>query len=210
MDRPDILYVHSHDTGRYVQPYGHAVATPNIQRLAEEGMLFRRAFCAAPTCSPSRAALLTGQSPHGCGMLGLAHRGFRLTDYRRHIVHTLRQAGYYSALFGVQHVAADPAAIGYDYTWTKTANAPEAAAAAAEFLTRPRGKPLFVSVGFGQTHREFPRPGPGDDPRYTLPPAPLPDTPRIRYDMAAFKTSARASMFSGTNRYGSVRFSRLR
>ena len=40
-DRPNILYLHSHDTGRYVQPYGHQVPTPNIQRLADQGMLFR-------------------------------------------------------------------------------------------------------------------------------------------------------------------------
>src|SRR5512142_997240 len=89
MPQPNILYIHSHDTGRYTQPYGHAVPTPNIQRLAEEGMLFRQAYCAAPTCSPSRAALLTGQSPHNNGMLGLAHRGFALYDYGHHIVHTL-------------------------------------------------------------------------------------------------------------------------
>src|SRR5579859_5732051 len=81
----NIVYIHSHDSGRYLQPYGHAVPTPNIQRLASEGMLFRRAFSAAPTCSPSRSALLTGQCPHQNGMLGLAHRGFALNDYRKHI-----------------------------------------------------------------------------------------------------------------------------
>src|SRR5215471_17617747 len=75
-NRPNILYIHSHDTGRYIQPYGHAVATPHLQRLAEEGVLFRRNFCANPTCSPSRAALLTGCYPHENGMTGLAHRGW--------------------------------------------------------------------------------------------------------------------------------------
>jgi arylsulfatase A-like enzyme len=78
--RPNILYLHSHDTGRYIQPYGHAVPTPHMQKLAEEGILFRKAFCAGPTCSPSRAALLTGASPHSCGMTGLAHRGWSLND----------------------------------------------------------------------------------------------------------------------------------
>ena len=78
MKRPNILYIHSHDTGRYVQPYGQNVPTPNIQRLAEEGVLFRQGFCAAPTCSPSRASLLTGQCAHSSGMLGLAHRGFSI------------------------------------------------------------------------------------------------------------------------------------
>jgi hypothetical protein len=36
--RPNILYLHSHDTSRYVQPYGHGVSTPHIQRLAEQGV----------------------------------------------------------------------------------------------------------------------------------------------------------------------------
>ncbi len=51
---PNILYIHSHDTGRYVQPYGQQVPTPNIQLLADQGMLFRQAFCASPTCSRRR------------------------------------------------------------------------------------------------------------------------------------------------------------
>ena len=111
---PNIIYIHSHDSGRYLQPYGYAVPTPNLQRLATEGVLFRRAFSAAPTCSPSRAALLTGQCPHSNGMLGLAHRGFSLNDYKKHIVHTLRTKGYRSVLAGLQHVAAQPETIGYD------------------------------------------------------------------------------------------------
>jgi arylsulfatase A-like enzyme len=51
---PNILYIHSHDTGRYVQPYGYQVPTPNIQHLADQGVLFREAFCASPTCSSTR------------------------------------------------------------------------------------------------------------------------------------------------------------
>ena len=75
MSRPNVIYLHSHDTGRYVEPYGYAVSTPNIQRLAEQGMLFRQAHNAAPTCSPSRAALLTGMCPHSAGQFGLVNRG---------------------------------------------------------------------------------------------------------------------------------------
>ena len=67
---PNILYIHSHDTGRFVQPYGFQVPTPNIQLLADQGVLFREAFCAAPTCSGSRASLLTGLYCHNNGMLG--------------------------------------------------------------------------------------------------------------------------------------------
>ncbi len=193
MPPPNILYIHSHDTGRYIQPYGHAVPTPSMQRLAEQGVLFRQNFCAAPTCSPSRAALLTGQSPHSSGMLGLTHNGWTLKDYRRHIVHTLREAGYYSALTGVQHIAADANVIGYDHVGTtgQRSDADTTVSEAVDFLDNPPSQPFFLTVGFWETHRPFREPGPDDDARYSLPPAPMPDTPEVRRDMAAFKATAR-------------------
>ena len=190
--RPNILYIHSHDTGRYLQPYGHAVPAPNLQRLAEGGVIFRKAFNAAPTCSPSRASLLTGMCPHSNGMLGLAHRGFALSDYRQHILHTLRGAGYRSALIGLQHIARDPKAIGYDEVRSFQGNRTEdVAPAAAEFLSHAPKGPFFLDVGFFETHREFRKPGPKEDPRFCQPPAPIPDTPETRADIAAFKASAR-------------------
>ncbi len=192
MKCPNILYIHSHDTGRYVQPYGYAIPTPNIQRLAGQGVLFRQAFCAAPTCSPSRAALLTGQCAHSNGMIGLAHRGFSLRDYKQHILHTLRTVGYDSTLIGVQHVAKAPDIIGYDQIVKVQNNRVEhVAPAAVDFLNHAPSQPFFLSVGFSETHREFAAPGPTEDPRYCRPPHPIPDTPQTRQDMAAFKASAR-------------------
>ena len=192
VNRPNILYIHSHNTGRYIQPYGHAVPAPSLQRLCEQGVVFRRAFCAGPTCSPSRAALLTGQSPHSCGMLGLAHRGFSLADYSRHIVHTLRRAGYFSSLVGVQHIARDPGVIGYDRLMgLRDRPADEVASTAVEFLRDAPRQPFFLSVGFFETHRPYPSPTPAEDPSYAMVPATLPDTPETRYDMATFKASVR-------------------
>jgi len=192
MSRPNILYLHSHDTGRYIQPFGRAVPTPNLQRLAEEGVLFRQAFCAAPVCSASRSALLTGQAPHSAGMIGLAHRGFRLNDYRQHLAQFLGAAGYHTALVGVQHEAPAPGTlIGYrEILPVRSGRTADIAAAAADFLREP-AQPFFLSVGFSDTHREFPARDPRDDPRYILPPAPLPDLPEIREDMAQFIGSAR-------------------
>lgn len=69
-----VLYVRSHDTGRMIEPYGYPVRTPGLTRLARSGTLFRNAHWAAPTCSPSRAALLTGVYPHEAGMVGVAGR----------------------------------------------------------------------------------------------------------------------------------------
>jgi N-sulfoglucosamine sulfohydrolase len=191
--KPNILYMHSHDTGRYIQPYGHAVPTPNLQRLAEEGVLFRQNFCVNPTCSASRASLLTGCYPHENGMTGLAHRGFALNDYGQHLLHTLRKAGYVSALAGVQHIATKTDAhqpwevIGYD-RWLGN----EGRDGAIAFLENAPDEPFFLAVGFGETHRGFPAlEDAPDDPRYCLPPAPLPDTPETRADMTRYKASAR-------------------
>jgi N-sulfoglucosamine sulfohydrolase len=190
---PNIVLVHSHDTGRYVQPYGHQFTTPNIQRLADQGLLFRQAFAAAPVCSPSRAALLTGRWPHCNGMNGLAHRGFALDEPRHHLVHTLREAGYWTAMVGEQHVSADPEDLGYDLVGdADTSHAHDVAPAAVALLrTRPR-RPFFLSVGFFETHRDYFEPTSVRDALYSIPPANLPDSPVTRRDMAAFKQSARA------------------
>jgi arylsulfatase A-like enzyme len=192
-DRPNILYLHSHDSGRYAQPYGEPVPMPNVQVLADQGVLFREAFCAAPTCSASRACLLTGQYGQSNGMLGLAHRGWSLRDYRHHIVHTLRRAGYTSVLIGEQHISKEPAIIGYDEVIKiPTTRVESVAPIAMEVLRRPRDRPLFLSVGFFETHREFLPAGSLRDVHYSKPPANLPDTPEVRADMAAFKASARS------------------
>jgi N-sulfoglucosamine sulfohydrolase len=191
-DRPNILYLHSHDTGRYVQPYGFPVPTPNIQRLADQGLLFRKAFCAAPTCSGSRACLLTGQFGHSNGMLGLAHRGWSLNDYTQHIVHTLRKRGYRSALIGEQHISKEPETIGYDEVVKIDSNQADTVSPAADEQLRKLEEPFFLSVGFFETHREFLGPTSVRDALYSQPAPGLPDVPETRRDMAAFRASARS------------------
>jgi N-sulfoglucosamine sulfohydrolase len=166
---------------------------PNVQALADQGVLFRQAFCAAPTCSASRACLLTGQYGQTNGMLGLAHRGWSLRDYRHHIVHTLRSAGYKSILIGEQHISKEPDVIGYDEVMkVPTTRVETVAPLAMEVLRREHDRPLFVSIGFFETHREFLGPGSLRDVHYSKPPNNLPDTPEVRADIAAFKASARS------------------
>ena len=190
---PNILYIHSHDTGRFVEPYGFQVPTPNIQLLADQGVLFREAFCAAPTCSGSRASLLTGQYCHNNGMLGLAHRGWRLDDYGHHWVHTLRGAGYRSILIGEQHISVDPGVIGYDEVLPVDSNhAQNIAPLTIAALRDAPSDPWFMSVGFFETHRDFTAPTSVRDTLYSLPPTNLPDVVATRKDIASFKASARS------------------
>ncbi|UFU06078.1 sulfatase family protein [Ruania halotolerans] len=210
MPRPHIVYLHSHDTGRYVSPYGYGEPTPHLRRLAEDGVVFRQAYSAAPTCSPSRAALATGMYPHEVGMLGLANRGFAM-DQRLHLVHTLHEAGYTSALAGVQHVSTEWSQIGYtDVLPIASRDAPDVSAAAVEFLAGHADDetPFFLDVGFRETHRAFDDPGDQDDARYLLPPGPLPDIPEVREEMAQYRASVRrlddgiGAVLDALDRYG--------
>ena len=193
MTRPNIIYLHSHDTGRTIEPYGAGVRSPNLQRLAEQGVTFRRAFSAAPTCSPSRASLLTGQWPHQTGMLGLAHRGFTLNHPERHFASTLRDAGYDTVLAGVQHVTqGDPRELGYTTVHPAAHERTAATVTAAVDTIRQAAshpdRPFFLDAGFFETHRPFPA-APADAGRWLAPPAALPDTEATRGDMADFQAS---------------------
>ncbi|MEO0588243.1 MAG: sulfatase, partial [Planctomycetota bacterium] len=194
---PNIVYIHSHDTGRYIQPYGYAVKTPRLQEFAEQGVLFRNAFTVNPTCSPSRAALLCGTYPHENGMIGLAHRGARLNDPGDHLVATLNPAGYRTARVGVQHVAhGDGPWPAYDEVLeTDGLNAASIVEQARAFVSRPHDKPFFLACGFFETHRyaywhHQDDVGSKGDPRHVRPPAGLPDTERTRTDFADYAEAA--------------------
>ena len=202
----NILYVHTHDSGRRYDPYGYAVGTPAITELARRGTLFRQACSAAPTCSPSRAALLTGRSPHCTGMLGLAHRGFRLNDYDEHLVRRCKAAGYRTALAGIQHEAEPVDRIGYDeildqsgismanaYNFDTVEYDLANARHTANYLSRPhRGDaPFFLSFGMFNTHRKFPPPHASINPDFLCPPRECVNTPAARRDYAGYVTSAR-------------------
>lgn len=214
MEKPlNIVYLHSHDTGRYVQPYGYPVHTPRLQRFAEQGVLFRQAFCANPTCSASRSGLLTGMWPHQNGMIGLTHRGARIHDYRWHLASFLHELGYKTALAGVQHEieSGHEAELGYealpgDCALPGGQKGDEATVLRAkDFLAQSHTKPFFLSCGFDTTHRlnggrqpegenrvqwHNGEASPLGDPRYVRPPAPFPDTPDTRADWADFAVAA--------------------
>ncbi|MBD3244202.1 MAG: sulfatase-like hydrolase/transferase [Chitinivibrionales bacterium] len=220
MDKPNIIYIHTHDTGRYIQPYGYAVPTPHLQRMAENGTIFRQCFNCGPTCSPSRAALLTGQYPHQCGMLGLAHRGFSLNDYSKHLAAYLTSNGYETALCGVQHEAGwkrkselgytrmlEPDPVDQELARRRLeqrgfeghqinggmhiVNDRSKVPAVTRFLREKKDKPFFLSFGMVSTHRDFPKADRDIDPNYLQPPTPIHDNAETRADMAEFATMAR-------------------
>ena len=113
MEKPNVLMVITHDTGRHLGCYGRGVETPNLNSLGGEGVVFANFFCTAPQCSPSRASFLTGRYPHSNGLIGLTHRGFHLNLGEPLLPALLAGEGYSTHLFGFQHESSDPYALGY-------------------------------------------------------------------------------------------------
>jgi len=184
----NVIYIHAHDAGRYIQPYGAPAPTPNLQRFAEDAVTFRAAFSASPACSPSRASLLTGQWPHTAGMLGLANFGFSMPDYSRHLVQRLAPHGVTSVLAGIQHVSPQVEPIGYDRVLTPhdldpTADSATPIADAAVRYLAEADEQFFLDIGFIDAHRPYPE-RTDEDARWVAPPPPMPDTAETRRDTA--------------------------
>lgn len=189
MTKYNILYIHSHDTGRHIGPYGYPVNTPNLLNLAKQGTLFRHAFCAASSCSAARASLMTGMYPHQNGMTGLAHRGWYLHDYSKTLVSFLNDQGYHTALMGESHITPydETDLIGYDEVVQDNSTPTEQMVEVAEkWFDNVPDQPWFLSCGFWDTHRTaYPEPS-AERAKYGGVMPGFPDTPDLRADYDAF------------------------
>lgn len=201
----NLLYLNTHDIGRYLNIYGYNVETPNLNQLARDGMLLRNMHCASPTCSPSRGALLTGQYPHNNGLTGLAHRGFDITDKKKHLAAFLSRQGYETVLAGVQHEirSRSESLLGYEKVLNSEAYYQKgirqeefltmqdemATKAAVNYLKsrKTTDRPFYLAVGYGCTHREYPDLPSDYDFSYIMPPKGMPDQSGTRQDMARLK-----------------------
>lgn len=111
---PNILYIMSddhaaHAISAYKSRLAKVAPTPNIDRLADEGILFENCFCTNSICVPSRATILTGQYSQTNGALDL---GGRLESERQYLPRLMKQAGYETAMIGKWHLKEEPA---FDY-----------------------------------------------------------------------------------------------
>ena len=191
-NRPNILFIITHDTGRHLGCYGRGAPSPNLDKLAEEGVKFTQAFCTAPQCSPSRASVLTGLMPHRHGLIGLAHRGFRLRNNVPLLPKLLSQAGYSTHLFGLQHETAwdRVGELGYQYVHRPDGlSCLKVTPLLLDFLSKEPPQPFFTSVGFTETHRPFPKLE-QTPPQVKVPPF-LPDEPDVRHDVAELNEAVR-------------------
>ena len=154
---PNILLIVSEDNGPELGCYGDPYArTPNLDRLAAEGIRFNRAFVPQAGCSQSRASFLTGLYPHQHGQIGLATWNFRL--YRKDIPNlprSLKAIGYRTGLIGKLHI--NPAsAFPFDFHEIAGANfsrknLSDYAKHAATFINTGK-TPFFLSINFPDAH----------------------------------------------------------
>ena len=184
----NVLLVHWHDLGRYLGAYGNPdVHSPCLDQLAGEGLLCTRAHATAPLCSPSRGSLFTGRYPQSNGLVGLAHHGWEYRTGVQTLPALLSEAGWRTALFGMQHETSFPSRLGFDEFDVSNSYCEYVVEESIAWLRRPPTQPFLLTAGFFETHRPYPhdRYEPADPSAVRVPDY-LPDTPAVRQDLADF------------------------
>ncbi len=187
---------HSPIAGCYGDP---VIATPNMDRLAKQGVRFTHAFCTTASCSASRSVILTGLHNHANGQFGHAHapHNFHTHDWVHPIPRLAKTRGVFTGVIAKLHV--NPPSV---YTWDYQAPAKGGvygiARQAEEFFKQAAGRPFYLHVGFHEPHRGSDASGFGNSRAHPnvkktayspadvpVPPF-LPDVPEVHKELAEY------------------------
>ncbi len=191
----DISYT---DLGCYGSP---TARTPNIDRLAAAGRRFDNAYLTASSCSPSRSSIITGRYPHNNGRASELHQP--IAAHLPWFPRLLRDAGYYTALVGKNHMTSDKPETGDEtqppaFDLIDGGKAPGNQGGHATWLqtlqSRPKDKPFFFWFASYDAHRGWDADadwieeayGPKHDPASVVLPRFLSDDAQTRQDFASY------------------------
>jgi len=190
-NRPNVLWIMAEDIAPDIGSYGTPlVRTPNLDRLARQGVRYTNAFTTSPICSPSRSALATGmyQTTIGAHNHGTVPR-VTLPPGVRPITHLLREAGYYTVNVQPEEPGPTPGAAGHGKTHYNFAA--DSLFDGRDWSQRRRDQPFFAQLTLFETHK-----GPGwplarrqrqlVDPRAVALPPYYPDHPVVRDEVANY------------------------
>ncbi len=176
--RPNVLWITSEDIGPHIGAYGDRVAvTPNLDRLASRGVIYRNAWSTAPVCAPARTTIISGMYPQATGsehMRSMTSLPPGMLMYPCY----LREAGYYVSNNSKE-----------DYNLEYTGKVWDESSPKAHWRNRRPGQPFFSIFNFTITHESQIRRRPHTlihDPREVRVPAYHPDTPEVRHDWAQY------------------------
>ncbi len=218
-DRPNILLILSDDHSvPHVGAYGDINCirfgiTPNLDAMAVEGMLFNRAYTAAPQCAPSRISIFAGRSPVGLGTSRFAQPARSDTVL---FTDVLKKHGYWVGLDGrhqhldgrsrdLDHVTNTLVELGmqddafesrFDHFVRGAKTKGEAIHEVDNMIEIAldkvgEGQPFFLYFGFNQPHRKWGDDHEKIDPETLILPPDWPDLPEVRLDYAKYLAEVR-------------------
>jgi arylsulfatase A-like enzyme len=182
--KPNFLWLLAEDFGVELSCYGNQdLKTPNLDRLAAEGVRYQNFFVTCPVCSPSRSAFMTGMYQT---TIGAHNHRYQLPEGVRLITHWMKDAGYFTA-----NLRELPPSFGFrgvgktDFNFTVNGKTSDS----DRWSDLKSHQPFFAQLNFQETHRKFVAPKVTDPEKVTIPKY-YPDHPVTRADWAAYLDSA--------------------
>lgn len=205
-ERPNILFIMTDDHAAHaISAYGSKInKTPQMDRLAAQGMRFDRCFAVNSICTPSRATILTGKYSHKNGV-----PVFNTFDSTQpHVARYLQSAGYYTAIVGKWHLGSEPTGFDYytvlpgqglyhDPVFLDRNGKRKIEGYATDIITdmaldvlknRPKDKPFFLCLHHKAPHREW---SPDAKHAKMYDEIDIPEPPTLRDDYATRTDAAR-------------------
>jgi arylsulfatase A-like enzyme len=179
-DKPNILWIVSEDNSPFLGCYGDTFATtPNLDKFAKQGILYKNAFATAPVCAPSRSTLITGMYPPSMGTEHMRST-YPVPDYVKFFPRYFRESGYYTTNNSKK-----------DYNTTDQLEAWDESSGKATYKNRKPGQPFFAVFNLNVSHESgihtsVPTEKLKHDPEKVKLPPYHPATPEMKHDWAQY------------------------